>query len=60
MDIQYVMLHHTGFCASISFSSVCRDPNSLCPLSILHLFANLIAEDLVPVNLGASDWELPA
>lgn len=27
-------------------------------LSILHLLANLVAQDLVPVNLGPSDWEL--
>lgn len=36
------------------------NPNSLGPLSTLHLLANLVAEDLVPVNLGAGDWELSA
>lgn len=29
-------------------------------LSVLHLFADLVAEDLVPVDLGASDGQLSA
>lgn len=29
-------------------------------LGILHLFADLVAENLVPIDLGASDGELPA
>ena len=29
-------------------------------LSILHFFANLVAEDFVPVDLGAGDRQLPA
>lgn len=29
-------------------------------LSILHFLANLVAEDLVPVDLGAGDRQLPA
>lgn len=29
-------------------------------LSILHFFANLVAEDFVPVDLGAGDGQLPA
>lgn len=28
-------------------------------LSVLHLFADLVAKDLVPVDLGAGDWKLP-
>lgn len=30
------------------------------PLSILHFFANLVAQYLVPVDFGAGDWKLPA
>lgn len=29
-------------------------------LSILHFFSNLVAEDFVPVDLGAGDGQLPA
>jgi len=29
-------------------------------LSVLHLFADLVAEDLVPVDLSASDGQLSA
>lgn len=29
-------------------------------LGVLHLFADLVAENLVPVDLGAGDGELPA
>jgi len=29
-------------------------------LSILHFFANLVAEYLVPVDFGAGHWKLPA
>lgn len=51
----------THLCASISFSPIqfVVTPAD-CPLSILHLLANLVAEDLVPVDLGAGDWELSA
>ena len=27
-------------------------------LGVLHLLADLVAEDLVPVDLGACDWQL--
>lgn len=57
--VRYVASH---VCASISFSPILLvvTQNSLSPLSVLHLFANLVAEDLVPVNLGAGDRELSA
>lgn len=29
-------------------------------LRVLHLFADLVAQDLVPVDLGAGDRQLPA
>ena len=29
-------------------------------LGVLHLLADLVAEDLVPVDLGACDWQLAA
>lgn len=29
-------------------------------LSILHFFANLVTEYLVPVDFGAGNWKLPA
>lgn len=57
--VRYVASHMFAR-ASASLQLVCRDTSSLCPLSILHLFANLVAEDLGPVNLGAGDWELSA
>lgn len=34
--------------------------SSFCPLSVLHLLADLVAEDLVPVDLHAGDWQLSA
>lgn len=55
------MLHHTSSREhQLLHNSVCRNPNRLCPLSVLHLFANLVTEDLVPVDLGAGDRELSA
>lgn len=36
------------------------DASSLRLLGVLHLLADLVAEDLVPVYLGAGDWELSA
>lgn len=49
-----------GFCMSVGVSLIRCSPNRLCFLSVLHLLADLIAEDLVPVNLGAGDRELSA
>jgi len=43
----------SGVCASLWPAS-----HLLCPLSVLHLLANLVAEDLVPVDLGACDGQL--
>lgn len=50
------------FARAIGFFLIfaCRNPSGLRPLRILHLFANLVAEDFVPVDLGAGDWELSA
>jgi len=31
-----------------------------CFLSVLHLLANLVTEDLIPVDLGACHWKLAA
>lgn len=36
------------------------NPNIFDVLSILHLFSNLITEDLGPVHLAAGDWQLSA
>lgn len=36
------------------------NPIILCVLSILHLFSNLITEDLGPVHLATGDWQLSA
>lgn len=49
--------HLFVFCflhTDVSYSS------NVSALSILHFFANLVAEDFVPVNLGAGDGQLPA
>ncbi len=56
--VHYVAAH--VFARASASSQFVMTPNSLCPLSILHLLANLVAEDLVPVNLGAGDGELSA
>lgn len=43
----------------ISFSlTIGANPDRLFLLGILHLLANLVAKDLVPVNLSAGDWKL--
>lgn len=54
--VRYVAAHMFARASA----SLCCNPNCLRPLSILHLLADLVAEDLVPVNLGAGDWELSA
>lgn len=55
------MLHHTFARASASLCFVLVvKANSGCPLGALHLFADLVAEDLVPVDLGAGDGKLSA
>ena len=38
----------------------CTEESYIQPLSILHFFANLVAEYLVPVDFGAGNRKLPA
>lgn len=38
----------------------CSEEPCIQPLSILHFLPDLVAEDLVPVDLGAGDRKLPA
>lgn len=59
------MLHHTCVPAraSASLPRIATPTASLAPpffLRVVHLLADLVAEDLVPVDLGAGDGELSA